>query len=674
MDISFRNLQFSEKDGAITLFGFPFIEVNISGRNKPYGYGSVGEKLICSSEGARLLYKKHTLTDNSLIIEQENELIKTTTNFIAYNDTNAISVFSTVESLSVEPITVENISSLVMHLNYPIEDTDKVYLYKFKQGHHGECQPVKTSLYDLGLTSVVSMSQQRIGGMNIGSWSTKEELPQAIIEYQDKFLMFQIESNNSWYYEISDYYKQLYLYLGGATETFGTWFKTLEKGQSYTTKTATLTFGKNLEDVICEMTKYRRQISGKCIADENLPTIYNEYMHLSWNCPCEENVKKYAQTVKKTGVEYYVIDCGWHDEVGGYIYPFVGGWRESKLRFPSGLKKTKDYLNGLGMKLGLWIEPEIVGTQCAEMIDYYGEECFLHRHGKKVQVLDRYFLDFRKQKVIDYLNQTIRRMVEDYGAEYIKFDYNQEIGVGVDGVDGFAAEFESCANAYLNWVDGIRNAFPNVVFETCASGGMRMDYQTLQKFSITSTSDQTDYKKYPYIACNILSAVLPEQAAVWSYPVGTFGFDPPFSPTYEWVEKYISKECVIMNMINSFLGRMHLASHLELLSEEKLALVKEGVDYYNMLSNFKKTAIPVFPLGFKRINDKVVCGGLKSKDKLVLAVWNLGEKSNVKIPVNDYSSANCVYPKNNNVEFYIKDNNLIINFDECQARFFELEK
>lgn len=49
--------------------------------------------------------------------------------------------------------------------------------------------------------------------------------------------------------------------------------------------------------------------------------------------------------------------------------------------------------------------------------------------------------------------------------------------------------------------------------------------QNAVAFSIASTSDQTDYCKYPYIVGNILSAVLPEQAAVWSYPVGLWTED-----------------------------------------------------------------------------------------------------------------------------------------------------
>ena len=89
----------------------------------------------------------------------------------------------------------------------------------------------------------------------------------------------------------------------------------------------------------------------------------------------------------------------------------------------------------------------------------------------------------------------------------IKTDYNQDAGVGTErDAASFGEGLELCAKAYLGWVDEMRARFPQVLFETCASGGLRMDHETLQHFSIVSTSDQTDYKKYPYI-CLLYTSV-----------------------------------------------------------------------------------------------------------------------------------------------------------------------
>ncbi len=673
MNFLFQWLKFEIQGDKITCNDIPFAEVQIAGEDKAH---HLGMKSVCTSEGARLKYISHEQKGNTLSVLQKGENVCVRTVFASYSDSSAVRIVTEVENISGRDIGLEQVSSFVLGLGGKLCDAKDFYLTRFTQSHHGECQPRAQSLFDMGLTDVSFAGQYRVGHSNVGSWSTKEELPQGIIHHGDKCIMFQIESNNSWNYEISDENKDLYLYLGGANETFGGWFKNLTPGEKYTAPAVVVAYARDVEAVVGEMTKYRRYIAGKCESDGDMPVIFNEYMHLSWDSPSEEGVRRYAPKIAEVGADYYVIDCGWHDEVpGGEVYPYVGKWVESNARFPHGVRATTDYIRSLGMKAGLWIEPEIVGKLCQEMTDYYGDDCFICRHGKKVCAQGRYFLDFRKKKVTDYLTETIRRMVEDYGAQYIKLDYNQDIGIGCDeDADSMGDGLEKCSAAYLDWIDGIRNRFPSVLFETCSSGGMRMDYQTLSHFSIVSTSDQIKYKKYPYIAGNILSAVLPEQAAVWSYPVGS-PVEPNglFDPSREWVEENISCEQIIINMINSFLGRIHLASHIELLSDEKFALVKEGIEYYKSLVEAKREALPIFPLGFTNFEQKCVAAGFKSKDKLYLAVWNLGGERRVEIPVAGYLKAKCSYPCSNKLNFDLKNDLLIIDFScDYQARFFEL--
>ena len=109
--------------------------------------------------------------------------------------------------------------------------------------------------------------------------------------------------------------------------------------------------------------------------------------------------------------------------------------------------------------------------KCEEMLSYYDDDCFLRRGGKKIAVMNRYFLDYRHPKVIAYMNETVRRMVEDYGAEYIKFDYNQDLGIGVDDEDGYGEGLRQSAEAYLNWAEAQVKKYPHVIFEGCSSGG-----------------------------------------------------------------------------------------------------------------------------------------------------------------------------------------------------------
>ena len=677
MEILFKNLEFvvtEEEKIRMTRFGcfrFPngavFAEVQVCGENKPT---HAGVCMIGSNEGASLRYVNHTVSDTCLMIEQRSELTSVKTYFESYADNGVIRMHTEVENISAEDQILEEVSSMVItgFGNRGRAGADALYITQFTQSHHSECQPIRHSFDDLGLGGFKAGMQKKIYFANIGSWSTKEALPQAILEDTETgdMAMFQIESNAGWYYEISGRGGQdFYLYMGGPNLTYGGWSKRLAPGEKYTTVYSAITFGTTLNTLLADMTKYRRHIAGLAPVDSELPTIFNEYMHLSWDSPSEETTKIYAPIVAKTGVKYYVIDCGWHnEEPGNIIYPYVGQWMESKSKFPSGVRATTDFIRSLGMKAGLWIEPEIIGIKCRDMLEYYDDDCFMQRNGKRLAVMGRHFLDYRNEKVRAYMTETIRRMVEDYGADYIKFDYNQDVGVGTDYLSFCAGEgLEACANAFLSWVKEMTARFPNTVFEGCASGGMRMDYKSLSAFSLISTSDQVDYLKYPCIAGNILSAVIPEQAAVWSYPVA------------KCTAEEINDRQIIMNMVNSFLGRMHLASHLERMNDHQIGLVTEGVKFFDSLTEMKKKAVPYLPKGFTKFKETKIASGLKDGDTIALAVWNLGEDTEQAIQIPEgIESVTMGFPSEPNATFTHDGRVLKVKFNEPRSAAFFMIK
>lgn len=670
IEFQFNNYNFKvdEKSGRLRLNGFPLSEIQLAGGARP----SLSHNLcIGASEAETLRFVSHEIKGNQLCIVEKNKYIEVVTSFISYGETNGVAVEKTIKNISGAAVKIETAATLVLGgagVSAALENADKTYFTKFVQSHHAECQPRRFSLFDFGFFQSYARNFKKLSCANIGSWSTKEELPLGIIEnaQSGEFLMFEIESNHNWYYEISATGEEFYLALCGNASPAHRYEKTLQPNKTYSCARVAVCFGKSLNETLGEMTKYRRHIAGKCAADEKMPVIFNEYMHLSWDSPREAKTKIYAPKVAEAGAEYYVIDCGWHDDMpdGVWVYPYMGRWRESRKNFPRGVRAITDYIRTLGMKAGLWIEPEIVGEKCEEMLAYYDDDCFLKRNGERIRVGEKYILDFRAEKVRAYLTETIRRMAEDYGADYIKMDYNVDAGF----VDG---DFEEERRAYLAWADDLRARFKNVLFETCSSGGMRMDYETLKHFSIVSTSDQVRDFLYPYIAGNVLAGVLPEQAAVWSYPVSS-------REIWTLSDGNVSAEKVVLNMINAFLGRMHLASDLTKLSEENFTLVKEGVEYSKKLAKVKKASLPYFPLGFTDFSKDTVACGLKAnengKEKLYLAVWVLRGNRTAKIPIGGAKGAKVAYPKNLSTEFELGGEVLTVKFAESNsARFFEIE-
>ncbi len=128
-------------------------------------------------------------------------------------------------------------------------------------------------------------------------------------------------------------------------------------------------------------------------------------------------------------------------------------------------------------------------------------------------------------------------------------------------------------------------------------------------------------------------------------------------------------------MVNSLLGRIHLASRIDLLSKEKFALIQEGIKVYDSLKEFKKVALPFFPTGFASFKSKYVSTGLTNGDKAYLSVWSTGGGSAFSIPLKGYAKAKCIYPKKNGLVYSLNNGILTIEFKEAyQARLFELEK
>ena len=154
----------------------------------------------------------------------------------------------------------------------------------------------------------------------------------------------------------------------------------------------------------------------------------------------------------------------------------------------------------------------------------------------------------------------IDRLVNGYGVGYIKMDYNIQPGPGTElNADSAGDGLLSHTRAYLAWLDGVFGRYPDLTIENCGSGGMRMEYSLLSRLSIQSVTDQTDYPKMAAIACNCMTAVTPEQAAIWSYPL-----------------RDGDREETAFNMVSAMLLRVHQSGHLAELTPERLQLVKEA--------------------------------------------------------------------------------------------------
>ena len=545
------------------------------------------------------------------------------------------------------------------------ESYDHLEFYIPHNGWANEAQWQRADAVDLGLShmpmlgySLPDKGNSRYHYGSADSWSTSEYLPIALVRDPESGEVFfgEIDHSGAWEveYGMADG-RNLYLCLLGPNND-SLWWKNLKPGQSFTTVPAA--FGADIggvDEAMAQLTEYRRRIRRPNPDDEQLNVVFNDYMNCLFGDPTDEKERMIIDRAAALGCEYYCLDCGWYD--AGPWWDRVGEWKESPERFPKGLKSVYEYARSKGLKMGMWLEIEVMGTAC-ELPKHLPDDWFICTHGKRRVENKRYLLDFRNPEVRKYCLDVVDRLVEDYGCEYFKIDYNCTTGPGSDlNADSQGDAMLEHYRALYEWIREVYRRHPTLVIENCGSGAQRMDYGILALHSLQSTSDQTDYISNAYIAANVASAVTPEQAGMWVFPYKD------------------EREHVIFNMVNGILLRPYISGIVWDMSEASMADLREGISVYKDIRGDLKTMVPFFPLGFGRVNDRQLAYGVKGKGKAYLSVFAI-HNDTAEIPLcslGEVKDVKVIYPKSGDCEYTVEDGVLKVKMpgDVC-ARLFKI--
>lgn len=590
---------------------YPLVQLDLAGYDRPYERH--GNKYVVTSPGCYLKYEGITDARNGagrvLTVRQRDPLsavvVETTIQF--YDGVPAVRFTNRVKNEGSEAQVLTYLSSFT----YSAVGWDDV-LYVPHNGWQKELNWKRYTFADLGMprtqTKSIRRSSKSFSVTNTGNWSTKEYLPMGYLCNADTHtgLIWQIEHNGSWHYEIADQNDFCMLNVSGPNEIQSHFSKVLQPGDAFeSVPAAVAAVDDDLSHAFAAMTAYRRKIRRENRDNEALPVIFNDYMNCLFADPTTEKELPLIDAAADAGCEYFVIDAGWYAK--GIWWDSVGEWKESRERFPHGIREVTDYIRKKGMVPGIWLELEVIGIHSPKLAEL-DDDCFFTRHGKRVYDRSRYQLDFRNPKVIAHANEVIDRVVNEYGVGYIKMDYNIEPGIGTErDADSFGDGLLAHERAYLAWLDSVFARYPDLVIENCSSGGLRMDYALLSRMSIQSTSDQEEYEMYAQISANAATAVTPEQAAVWSYPLADG-----------------SREETIYNMVNAMLLRIHQSGHLAELSPERFALVKEGIACYKNIRADICCGLPYWPLGLAEAGDHWMAYGMEHAGTYYLSVWRNG--------------------------------------------------
>lgn len=398
---------------------------------------------------------------------------------------------------------------------------------------------------------------------SVGSLPVRKYFPWLVLENSSKneFIGIQLYCASSWQIElVVKYDNVLMVNVGLADRDFGQWMKVLKPGESFETPEAVLVTGNSMEEVCEKMVRAQRpKIS---LVDTKMGIAFNEYC-ATWGDPTFDSVSKACEKIAHKGFQYFTIDSGWYAQKEAW-WTRIGQWEINEERFPGGLKPTCDLIRANGMIPGVWFELESVGSAC----EYYNSpEYLLCKDGYPVTVGEKRFWDMENPFVIDYLSERVIKMLKDSGFGYIKIDYNDTVGIGVDDPDGFGEGLRKKVMASKAFFEKIRNEIPDIVIENCASGGHRLEPSMMELCSQASFSDAHETTSIPIIAANLHRAILPSQSQIWAVMRATD-----------------DDNRIIYSIVNTFLGRMCISGDVYDLNEHQWELIEEGMAFYNKVS------------------------------------------------------------------------------------------
>lgn len=227
----------------------------------------------------------------------------------------------------------------------------------------------------------------------------------------------------------------------------------------------------------------RKRIMKPAFRDSLRPMIINNWEATSFNFD-EDKLFGIAENGSKIGMEMFVLDDGWFGKRDNDRCS-LGDWYAHKDKLPSGIKGVAERINKLGMKFGLWVEPEMISPD-SDLYREHPDWC-IHADGRN-RTLNRHelVLDLSRSEVCDYLIDVLSRILDSANIEYIKWDCNRNITETKDQMQS-----HKFVLGLYRILDTLTEKYPNVLFEGCSGGGGRFDAGILHYMPQTWTSDNT---------------------------------------------------------------------------------------------------------------------------------------------------------------------------------------
>ena len=268
----------------------------------------------------------------------------------------------------------------------------------------------------------------------------------------------------------------------------------LEHGDSFQTPEAVMVYSESGLNGMSQTYHqlYRERLARGPWRDRVRPILINNWegTYFDFN---EEKLLHIADTAKEMGVEMFVLDDGWFGNRDDDRRS-LGDWYPNERKLPEGIKGIAQKIEAKGLKFGLWFEPEMVNMDS----DLYRThpDWILATPGRNISHgRNQYVLDFSREEVVEAIYGQMKKILSEAPISYIKWDMNRSMSEVYSAV----AKPEEQGKVMHKYILGVYRLyemlireFPDILFESCASGGARFDPGMMYYAPQCWTSDDTD--------------------------------------------------------------------------------------------------------------------------------------------------------------------------------------
>jgi len=298
------------------------------------------------------------------------------------------------------------------------------------------------------------------------------------------------------------------------------------------------------------------------------PVLYNSWEATTFNVN-EAGQKALADKAAKLGVELFVMDDGWfgarnNDHAG------LGDWVVNRQKFPNGLKPFIDYVNSLGMRFGLWFEPEMVNPD-SDLYRTHPDWVMNFPGRPRSEARNQLVLNMARDDVKEYIFNAVDKTLSENNIQYIKWDMNRHFGEPGWPAAPIAEQKEIWVKYVHNVyeiMDRLRAKHPGLEIESCSGGGGRVDLGVLQRADVVWTSDNTEAFDRLRIQEGFSFAYAPKVMSAWVTDVPNLnGRSTPLK----------------FRFLVAMQGALGIGANLNHWSDDDFALATQMVAYYKSI-------------------------------------------------------------------------------------------